>query len=346
MPAAAISDATTSRNSAPGTPAQNVRKEAQIVNGRMELIVDRKTQIADNIFLFELKDRHDAALPAFTAGAHVDVIVPGGFVRKYSLCGEPGETSRYRLAVKKEDRGNGGSRALVDNVEAGDTLPVSVPHNDFPLEEHARHYLLIAGGIGITPIYAMARRLDQLAVPYSLYYFTRTASATAFREEISTARGSARVTIHHDEGDPAKSYDLVSLLAQQTIGTHIYCCGPRPLMDAVRKASSDWPRGTVHFEDFGGTGSSSFKDRTFRCHLVRSGVTLDVPPGQTIVQAMRAHGLKVPTSCETGSCGTCKTALLSGVADHRDLALFDDELDNYIIPCVSRALSPEISIDA
>lgn len=329
-----------------GSPASGAGEHGQAATGHMELIVDQKSRIADDIYQFELKHRDGAALPAFTAGAHVEVTVPGGLVRKYSLCGAPGETARYRLAVKKEANGQGGSRALVETVQPGDVLRVSAPHNDFPLDETAQHYLFVAGGIGITPIYAMMQRLEQRGVPCSLYYFTRTPSMTAFLRELGEPRGAARVTIHHDEGDPARAYDIKALLAQQPAGTHLYCCGPRPLMAAVREAAAHWPHGTVHFEDFGAPEKTSLKDRTFRCHLVRSGVTLEVPPGQSIVQAMRAHGLDVPTSCETGSCGTCKTALLAGVADHRDLALFDDELDSYIIPCVSRALSPEISIDA
>jgi phthalate 4,5-dioxygenase reductase subunit len=313
----------------------------------MNLLVSHKAQIAGDIYLFEVRDASGSALPGFTPGAHLEVTGPTGIVRKYSLCSAPGETRYYRFAVKREHHGKGGSRAMIEGVHVGDMLPVSAPRNDFPLDESAANFIFIAGGIGITPIYSMMQHLDARGAPYSLYYFSRTASVTAFLNELNAPRPGATVTIHHDEGDPRRAFDVAALLLDRPEGVHLYCCGPRPLMDAVRNASSHWPRGTVHFEDFGAGAApaETHTDRPFRCHLARSGVTLDIPVGKTIVEVMREAGLEVPTSCETGSCATCKTALLEGVADHRDLALFEDELETFIIPCVSRAITPEITID-
>jgi len=312
----------------------------------MNLLVSHKAQIAGDIYLFEVREPNSATLPAFTPGAHVEVTGPTGLVRKYSLCSAPGDTSSYRFAVKKEHHGQGGSRALIEGVHVGDLLPVATPRNDFPLDENARSYLFIAGGIGITPIYSMMQYLEARGIPYQLYYFARTAAVTAFLEEVSAPRPGARITVHHDEGNAGRAFDVATLLATRPEGAHLYCCGPRPLMDAVRKASADWPRVTVHFEDFGASVSAEAgANRPFRCHLARSGVTLDIPADRSIVQVMREAGFAIPTSCETGSCATCKTALLSGVADHRDLALFDDEHDSFIIPCVSRAKTSELTID-
>jgi phthalate 4,5-dioxygenase reductase subunit len=313
----------------------------------MNLLVSHKAQIAGDIYLFEVRDANGAALPGFTPGAHVEVTGPTGLVRKYSLCSAPGETGYYRFAVKKEHHGQGGSRAMIEGVHTGDRLDVSTPRNDFPLEASAERFLFIAGGIGITPIYAMMQHLDARGVPYDLYYFARTASVTAFLNEVNAPREHSNITVYHDEGDPSRAFDVAGLLAAREPGTHIYCCGPRPLMDAVREAAANWPRGTVHFEDFGSAkvAEESNVNRPFRCHLAKSGVTLDIPADKSIVQVMREHGFDVPTSCETGSCATCKTALIAGVADHRDLALFDDEQDTFIIPCVSRAKTQEITID-
>lgn len=312
----------------------------------MDLIVDRKSEVADKIVLFEVKNSDDSVLPGFTPGAHVSVTGPTGIVRKYSLCNGPDETRRYRFAVKKEINGKGGSLALIDGVNVGDALTVSEPRNDFPMDQSASRFLFIAGGIGITPIYSMMQHLDARKVAYTLYYFTRTETAAAFKSELIAPREGSTIVIHHDEGDPAKAFDVGTLLAEHPEGMHLYCCGPRPLMDAVRTASSHWPRGTVHFENFGSDDVvSTSGNQPFSVHLVRSGITVDIPADKTIIEVLRERGFDVPTSCETGSCATCKVALLGGIADHRDLVLFDDELETFIIPCVSRAKTSEISID-
>ena len=311
----------------------------------MKLVIDQKREIADNIVEFEVRDAAGRALPPFTPGAHVSVTGPGGLVRKYSLCNRPGEQDLYRFAVKREAEGRGGSRAIVDDTRVGDEIEISEPRNDFPLDNGAPEFVFIAGGIGITPIYAMMKHLDTLGRTYTLYYFTRTEADTAYRADLIQPGSGHQVVIHHDGGDPRMGLDLGALLATRPEGAHLYCCGPRPLMDAVRAAAAHWASGSLHFEDFGSETSGGVEDQPFTVRLARSGGTVEVPSGMTMMEALRAHGIDMPSSCETGTCGTCKTALLGGVADHRDLVLFDDEFDDFIIPCVSRAKTAEITID-
>lgn len=291
--------------------------------------------IAEEIFGFELADPEGAELPPFTAGAHLRVRVPGGLERRYSLCSDPAETRRYAIAVKREAGGRGGSVALCDGVKAGDLLPCSAPHNDFPLKGRPAAHLFIAGGIGITPIMAMIRHLEgQGGPPWKLLYLTRSPAHTAFRAEL--AAFGARVTLHHDGGDPARMFDLWPLL-EQPKGRHIHCCGPRPLMQAVRDMTGHWPASAVHFEDFGTTPAATPEDRPFRVRLARSGAAIEVPAGTTILEALRRAGRHVPSSCEAGTCGTCRTGLLAGAAEHRDLVLAAAEQARAIMICVSRA---------
>jgi phthalate 4,5-dioxygenase reductase subunit len=310
------------------------------------LTVARAEAIARDIHLFELRDARGAELPAFSAGAHVGVTVPNGLRRTYSLCNDPAERDRYQIAVKREASGLGGSASLVDRVRAGDTLPVSDPVNDFALAPRATQFLFIAGGIGITPIVSMIRHLESTGQGrFRLYYCTRDAPSTAFLEELTTARFHGRVRIHHDGGDPARALDLWPVLEKPT-HAHVYCCGPRALMDAVRDMSGHWPASAIHFESFAGAAAShKADDRPFRIRLARSGQVLEVPADASILQTLRAAGHRVPSSCESGTCGSCRTGLVSGDVDHRDLVLADHERADRIMVCVSRARAGELVLD-
>jgi phthalate 4,5-dioxygenase reductase subunit len=308
------------------------------------LQVARAAQLARDIHLFELRHPQGAALAAFTAGAHVAVTAPNGSVRKYSLCNDPAERDRYVLAVKRDPAGHGGSVSLVDGVHAGDRLEVSEPRNAFELDEKASAYLLIAGGIGITPILAMARRLCALGKRFRLVYLTRSAEDTPFADVLAGDAFSGKVTIHHDGGDPGRMLDLWPLL-EKPVG-HVYCCGPRPLLESVRDMTGHWSASAVHFESFlDAAASARPEDRPFTVRLAASNARVEVPPGISILEAMRSAGHEAPSSCESGTCGTCRTRLLEGAADHRDLVLMDDERDRWIMICVSRALTPEIAIE-
>ena len=312
----------------------------------MPLRIVRKEEAAQDIYLFELRDAQGASLPPFAAGAHVTLRTPNGFVRKYSLCNDPAERDRYVIAVKRERPGRGGSIDLIDNARAGDTLSVAPPVNDFELPRRATDVLFIAGGIGITPIMAMIRELQaQPEKRFRLFYCTRSPETTAFLPELSGPAFKGKVTIHHDDGDPARSLDLWPILEERKNREHLYCCGPRPLMQAVRDLTGHWSSAAVHFEAFSEPERTKPDDKPFVVELARSGAVIEVPVGVTILAALRARGHVVPSSCESGTCGTCRTKLLGGEADHRDLVLTESEQAQNIMLCVSRAHSDELLID-
>jgi phthalate 4,5-dioxygenase reductase subunit len=313
----------------------------------MSLVVRRKIQLAEDITLFVLMRPDRGELPPFTAGSHVLVVTPNGLSRRYSLCNVSSERFRYVIAVKRDADGDGGSRSMVDDVAVGASLNVSVPFNYFPLADDAESYLLIAGGIGITPIRSMMRELIAKEADFKLVYITRTPESTAFLHELSSPELAGRVLIHHDHGERDRLLALGPIVAQRGEGTHLYCCGPRPLMQAVRELTSHWPSQTVHFEDFGTSAHPEHADgeQPFTVRLARSGAAIEVPPSVSILEALRRHGVAVPSSCESGTCGTCRTGLLSGQPDHRDFVLDDDEQDKEIMICVSRAKSKELVLD-
>ncbi len=310
------------------------------------LKVTRKDEIARGIDLFELRRPDGGELPQFTAGAHVALKVPNGLVRKYSLCNDPAERDRYQIAVKREENGRGGSISLIENVNAGDDLIVSAPVNDFELARNAQAFIFIAGGIGITPIMAMMRTLN--AIPgkqYKLYYCTRSPEFTAFHDELRKPPFEDKVVIHHDDGDPARALDLWPIVEERKNRAHLYCCGPRPLMQAVRDMTGHWSSTAIHMEAFSEAETRKPDDKPFNVTLAKSGGTFEVPVGTTILEAMRARGHEVPSSCESGTCGTCRTKLLAGDVDHRDLVLADHERGEQIMICVSRARAGDLVID-
>lgn len=294
--------------------------------------------IAEGIFRFDLADPDGADLPAFTAGAHLCVRLPNGLTRRYSLCSDPAETAGYSIAVKRDPAGRGGSVLLCDQVKAGDLLPCTPPRNDFPLAGNPASRLFIAGGIGITPIMSMIHQLQaEGRPPWKLIYLTRSAAETAFREDLAAPALKAKVVIHHDGGDPDRAFDLWPLLDQPK-GRHIHCCGPRGLMQAVRDMTGHWPASAVHFEDFGsGGGQKRADDAAFAVRLASTGARIDVPPGTTILDALRGAGIAVSHSCESGTCGSCRTGLFGGAVDHRDLVLMEHEKASQLMVCVSRA---------
>jgi phthalate 4,5-dioxygenase reductase subunit len=247
--------------------------------------------------------------------------------------------------VRRDAEGRGGSVSLIDETRPGDELAVSAPRNDFKLVRSAAGYIFVAGGIGITPIMSMIRHLKSTGGGrFKLYYLTRSPEMTAFREELSGPEFRGQVTIHHDHGDPGKSFDLWPVF-EQPKGQQIYCCGPRALMEAVRDMTGHWSSAAVHFEAFNEPPRTTAADKPFRVRLARSGGVVDIPVGTTILEALRAHGVEVPSSCESGTCDTCRTRLLEGEADHRDLVLAEHERADNIMVCVSRACSDEIVID-
>ncbi|MEQ9815450.1 MAG: PDR/VanB family oxidoreductase [Azospirillaceae bacterium] len=284
----------------------------------------------------------DSALPAFTPGAHISVATPSGANRRYSLVNDGSAPDRYVIAVKHEPQSRGGSSSMHDQATVGRRLWVSDPENTFELVPAAR-YLLIAGGIGITPIQAMARELVRQGSRFDLVYCTREPAETAYREELD-GLAIPTLTVHHDRGDPERFFDFWDLF-EEPRDVHVYCCGPHALMEEIKAISGHWPEGRIHFEDFKPVEAVRPDDRAFTVTLAGSGRRIEVPADRSILEALRAAGEATVSSCESGTCGTCKCRLIEGRADHRDMVLREDERDRFIMICVSRAAEGDLTID-
>lgn len=301
-------------------------------------------ELARDILGFELVARDGRPLPPFSAGAHVDVHTPSGKVRQYSLCGDPANRDSYLIAVKREDNGRGGSLSMHERLEEGSTLAVQGPRNHFPLSDAAQSSLFVAGGIGITPVVAMLYTLAAAGRPWTLHYCARSAEHAAFLPEVSALPGG---TVHTHFGE-LPVLDVRGLLEPMQPGCHLYVCGPAGLMDAALKASAHWPGGHVHHEYFAAPpAAAGAPPAAFELHLARSGATLTVPAERSIVQALREHGVHLPTACEEGVCGTCEVAVLDGLPEHRDFILSGAEraANRTLLACVSRARSARLVLD-
>jgi vanillate O-demethylase ferredoxin subunit len=318
------------------------------MTGQLRVKIETISQEAENIRSFVLRDEAGRPLPPFTAGSHVLVHLPGGRKRQYSLCNDPRETDRYVIAVLRKSDGHGGSLAMHDAIGPGDILDIGEPRNDFELDESARSFLLIAGGVGITPLLAMARRLDAIGADYRLHYCVRGPGQAAFLDELSREPFLSRLILHFDGGDPARGLDVKSLLKPAAEGMHVYCCGPPGLMAAVKAASAHWPAGTVHFEYFAdGPVSAGEQGEAFEVELASTGAVHPIPAGKSILDVLTENGHRLDSSCRQGNCGTCILNLLEGVPDHRDSVLDEDEKNSnrLIAICCSRSKSPRLKLD-
>lgn len=311
----------------------------------MPLRVTRNEPIADGIHLFEFQEPGGQTLPEFSAGAHIAIRTPSGTIRKYSLCNDPAERHRYQVAVKRESSGSGASGEMIDRTRVGDTVMVGEPANVFALPPRAEHFLFIAGGIGITPIMSMIRQVHRAGKHFRLIYIAHSPELAPFREDLSAPELRGSVTIHYDHGDPARSFDFGPSLKERQNREHLYCCGPRPLMETVRELADHWSPAALHFEAFAPAAKPPGGEHAFRIKLARSGKTLDVPADKSVLDVLREAGLEVPSSCETGTCGTCRVKVLAGEIDHRDLVLSRAEKANTMMICVSRAKGDELTLD-
>ena len=303
---------------------------------------------AEGISSFELRDPDGGMLPPFTAGSHIDLHIPGDFVRQYSLCNDPSERHRYVIAALREENGRGGSRALHDNTRVGDILTIRGPRNHFAISSSAKRHLLLAGGIGVTPMMAMLAQFEATGAAYKLYYCTRSAQKTAFAEQLDPLVSAGKVVLHHDGGDATRSLDLARLLETCEPGTHLYYCGPAAFMEAARRASAHWPSDAVHCEYFtppGEATSPGTANRPFKVKLARTGVTLDVPADKTIVDVLRASDVFIETSCENGICGTCLTRYVDGEPEHRDVVLDASDRNEFVLVCCARSRTPVLTLD-
>lgn len=308
----------------------------------LKVTVTARRDLTSQICEFTLEPVSGGPLPVFSAGAHVTVQTPSGGMRRYSLVSDSDNLLAYRIAVKQEPLSRGGSRSMHSDAVLGTELMISPPMNSFALNE-APEYLLIAGGIGITPIYAMANELERQGKPFHIIYCTRSAEESAYLTELNEAFGT-RLTVHHDEGNPEKIYDFWDHF-EEPKNLHVYCCGPKPLMEEIRAISGHWQEGRVNFEDFKPVEAVRADDRAFDVELKKSGRTITIAEDLSILEALRNEGIQTVSSCESGTCGTCKCTLLAGDADHRDMVLMEDEKDKNIMICVSRAKSGGLVLD-
>lgn len=310
--------------------------------------VAAKTPQATDICTFDLVPATGAALPAFTAGSHIDVQVPGGLVRQYSLCNAPSETHRYQIGVLRDPASRGGSRAMHDALQIGSELLISAPKNHFELAPAAQHSLLLAGGIGVTPLLCMAEQLATQGAPFEMHYCSRSKERTAFVPRIAGSAFAGQVQFHFDDGDAAQKLDMAALMQMPQAGQHLYVCGPKGFMDAVLATAraAGWPEEQLHFEFFGAEVKSMESDGSFEVEVSGTGQVVMVPKDKTVVQALTEAGIEVQTACEQGVCGTCLTRVVSGTPDHRDQYLTPDEqaANDQFLPCCSRALSARLVI--
>jgi vanillate O-demethylase ferredoxin subunit len=274
-------------------------------------------------------------LPEWVPGAHVDLRLPDGKIRQYSLCGDASDLSHYRVAVKREESGRGGSKWVHEHLHEGAEAHVSAPRCNFPLRPDAKRHIFVAGGIGITPFLAMAAAARKAGTPFQLAYCSSLA-VPAFSGELKGAYGGG-VTFYGSSGGARRRFDAASDLPQPEDGAHIYCCGPARLTDAVRGATAHWPPDQVHFEVFQPVLDENFKPEPFDIAIASTGQTLRVPADKSALEVLREAGFIVPSSCELGVCGSCECGYRDGIVIHRDSVLPLNARQDRMMLCVSRA---------
>ncbi|KMK17365.1 Vanillate O-demethylase oxidoreductase [Pluralibacter gergoviae] len=316
-----------------------------------EVIVLNRQVVAEGICTFELVSATGQELPPFTAGAHIDVHLSPGVIRQYSLCNSPKELHRYVIGVLNEPASRGGSRYMHEQVKPGQTLKISEPRNLFPLVAASEHSILFAGGIGITPMLAMAYTLADEGRSFELHYCCRTAGRAAFVNTLKTCPFAAQIFLHFDDREEEQKLDIALVLSQPQPGHHLYVCGPGGFMDFVLSSAATfgWQEDQVHREYFSAPAADveSTGDTAFEVELASSGQVFVIPPEQTVIEVLSEAGIDIPTSCEQGVCGSCLTRVLDGIPDHRDQVMNTKEhaANDRFTPCCSRAKSARLVLD-
>ena len=313
----------------------------------LDVIVQAREVQGGNVVVLELAAVEGRALPRFAAGAHVDLHLAPDLVRQYSLCGDPAQANVYRLGVLKDNQSRGGSVAVHEQLQPGTPMRISAPRNLFPLAGNAQRSILLGGGIGITPMIAMAHALHAQGQPFELHYRGRSRSRCAFVDELLAAPFAASVFTHFSDEGPEQQLDLARVLGPGTPGVHLYTCGPTGFMDWVIEGARQqgFDEQHIHHEYFQAEVDTS--GDSFEVVAARSGKTVQVQAGQTLTAALREVGVKVEVSCEQGVCGTCLCDVLEGEPDHRDHYLTDEEKQSneQIVLCCSRARGKRLVLD-
>lgn len=311
-----------------------------------EAVVVSHTPATPDIVVIDLAPAEEGTFPAYTAGAHVDVLTASGLVRQYSLCGPP-ETGGYRLAVLKEPESRGGSREM-HALKVNDRLRISAPRNRFPLDTVRRH-ALFAGGIGITPVLAMLRQLEREGGDYALHYCARSRARAAFMSELED---NPRVTLHFDDEEPDQILDVGRDLGDPRPDTAVYVCGPGGFMDHVlgKAEALGWPPRALHKERFAKQDPTAAPDTAgsgdFTVRLASTGAEYTVPEGRDVLDVLLENGVDTPYSCRLGICGECVVRVLAGDPDHRDEVLTDGERsEGMFTVCMSRSTTPILELD-
>lgn len=312
----------------------------------LTLRVTELESYGDSIKRIVLKDPDGWDLPAFEPGAHLDIRVPQGGMRQYSLSGDPSVHDCYELAVLLKRDGRGGSASIHDALALGDTIYASLPRNHFRLDREYARYILIAGGIGITPLRSMTFELERARKPYELWYCASDEAGAAYVNDLRTRLSGGRLHLVFDNRSKDRKLDIAALLGTVEEHTAVYCCGPASLMHAVHEATLHWPEGAVQFEAFSPPETDdALSAPALEVHLARSAQTVPVRRGQSILQALREHNVEVASSCEAGVCRSCKTDYREGSPLHRDLVLTPEERKTSMLICVSGCSSQRLVLD-
>lgn len=313
----------------------------------MKVMISAMRLLANGVMSVELASCDGSPLPAFDAGSHVDVHLPSGIIRQYSLWNHPDETHRYCIGVLKDPTSRGGSKSVHEQLRVGEIIDISEPRNLFPLDAAAKRSLLFAGGIGITPIYSMAQRLAQQGRDFELHYSARASDRAAFVQKLKTMPFADRVHFYFDEQQQA--LDATAVFSREDKAAHIYVCGPSGFMDFVLKSAADqgWPAEKLHKEYFAAAATQKADDGSFEVQIRSSEQVIHVAAQQTVVEALEQAGVCIPVSCEQGICGTCVTRIIDGVPDHRDyfLSVEEQAKNDQFTPCCSRAKSARLVLD-
>ncbi|MFP3556746.1 PDR/VanB family oxidoreductase [Paraburkholderia sp. SIMBA_049] len=321
-----------------------------MLDGEIQVRVSAKRLEADGVASFELVSTNADPLPPFSAGSHIDVRMPNNMVRQYSLCNSPAESHRYLIAVLRDPNTRGGSAYMHDMVYEGQSLKISTPRNFFVLDRDARKSVLVAGGIGVTPILCMAERLAHTGAEFQMHYASRSPNRTAFVERIRSSSYFPQVQLHFDDGPASQRFDAEKVLRVPNASTHLYVCGPGGFIDYVLGTAKrlGWAETNVHREYFGAAAQpKDASGESFQVEISSTGEVLNVPAEKSVVQVLAEHGIDIPVSCEQGVCGTCVTRLLGGEPDHRDMVLTESEhrKNDRFTPCCSRSKSGRLVLD-
>jgi ferredoxin-NADP reductase len=321
------------------TAAAPARGEDSLIEVRLTAI----RYAARDTNLYEFSALDGKALPAYAPGAHIDLHLPNGLVRQYSLVDPEPPPGRYTIGVKRDPASRGGSRCVHDELKVGRTLRISAPRNNFPLVEDAGQVILFAGGIGITPIWCMVQRLARLDRSWTLHYACRSRADTAF---LAALESMPQVRLHFDDQAGGRFLDVAGLVAAAPPDAHLYCCGPTPMLKAFEQATAQWPREQVHVEYFT-PKQEAVKSGGFVVELARSGREFVIPEGKSILQVLLDAGVDVDYSCELGICGACEQRVISGEPEHRDAILTEEEQasNTKVMICCAGCKSERLVLD-